>query len=167
MTWRNRLMKHAFLSHCTGVLTLLWMIAPAHGAPVKGAIFECSTQAEDYSGQFSLTETGRFYLKAKKGKETFDCDLKLKDYSYNSQAQVANLTLRMSPSSCRGPGGAEYKSRTLVKNMSLVVTRLKTKEQTADVQWITYLQPSDCKINRFETDSLIRGAQRFKEGVLQ
>ncbi len=141
--------------------TLSWSHAWA------SSIFECSTQAENYSGRFVLDENGAFKLIGAKDKKGFECELKLQDYQYQPKAESPNFTLRMSLGKCTRSSGSSYEDRALARRMSLVVTKGKVNDGQADVHWVGYLQPSECRITRYEKESIIRNAQKFEKGLLR
>lgn len=128
----------------------------------SSAIFQCSTTSENYVGRFILTETGEFKLAGRKGEKAFNCDLTLSELSKGHNDQVPNVTFRMSPKNCTDQDAGKY----LVQKMSLVVTK-NLKARAADIQWITYLQPSPCVIERYDVESIRRAADRFSKGIFQ
>lgn len=131
------------------------------------AIFECSTRAEQYAGRFVLEENGDLRLIGTKGRSPFECKLNLRDYDYQPDAESPNFTLRMTLGGCTSPAGSKYEDRALARRMSLVVSKGRVTDGKADVHWVGYLQPSECRITLYEKQSIIRNAEKFKKGLLR
>ena len=146
-------------------LFVVALLFPSIG--LASSILECSTRAEAYTGRFVLDETGAFSLSGQKGTQKFECELSLSDYSYKPEAEVANLTLRMKVRKCATDSGTPYRDRALARRMSLVVTKAKLNDSQADVFWVGYLQPSQCKISKYEKESIARNAEKFRQGLLR
>lgn len=145
------------------LIALFLLGATAQAKPARRpasieTIFQCTTRSEKYEGRFILKSDGDFALTGKKSGVVFSCKLELSELSYNSSAHVPNLTIRMSPNECRHLDENLITDRTLLKNMTLIANPRDRGRPSAIVQWVTYLQPSDCVIQKYNREALLKAS---------
>lgn len=142
-------------------------ICPANARLNNDVIFQCSTHSDGYHGRFTLSDSAELALEGTHGTSSFECRMRIEKFVYHPDAEIPNMILDMESLRCQKPDGTSYRDSGLMKTIYLVIKPGTSPRDRADVQWINYLQPSPCTIEKFKRESLVRDAEKFNEGLFR